>query len=229
MIELFLTMAGLGLAAVDPIGIGLVLILLTQKQALLRSAVFLLGSCSALILMGFVFAHSVGAIIIRTEQHHYWLAPSFQIAMGILLSGYSLYSLVKLRSMPRANEPPKLLVKYTEVRNVTLFLFGFILVILQSIVDGVFIVAMVRAGSLHPSMLELLIALVIYALAAVLLQLIIVAVYAFSPLKKRELVLNGAQNLLNKYGERVVIALGFLLGAALITNSMLIISGRVQI
>lgn len=222
-------MAGLGLAAVDPVGIGLVLILLTQKQAITRSIVFLLGSCFALMLMGFVFAHSFGAIILRTEQHHYWLAPSFQITLGLLLVGFSVYSWVKARSKPAKEKTPRLLLRYTKVSTITLFLFGFILVIFQSVVDGVFIVAMVRAGSLHPSMFELIVALAIYALSAVLLQIIIVCTYAFSPTEKRKAVLAKTQILLNKYGERVVVALGLLLGAALIVNSLLIISGHVQV
>lgn len=229
MVELFVTMAGLGLAAVDPIGIGLVLILLTQKQALLRSTTFLLGSCLSLILMGFVFANSFGAIILRTEQHHYWLAPGFQILIGLLLLGFSIYSWIQLKTKQRREETPKLLLRYTKARTVILFLFGFILVVLQSLVDGVFIVAMVRAGSLHPSIVELLAALTVYALAAILLQIIIVVAYAFSPIKKRKIVLDRAQRILNNYGQTVVIILGFLLGTALIINSLLIISGHVQV
>lgn len=222
-------MVALGLAAVDPIGIALTIIILTGKQPILRSLLFVLGSCLALLLMGFIFAHGIGAIVLATENHHHWLAPSFQILMGLLLWSFAAFSLRKHHDKDAQISPPKALLRYTNAGNVSLFFYGFLLVIIQSIIDVVFIVAMVRAGSLHPSIITLIIALIAYAAAAVSLQLLVVFAYVFSPAKRRKQVLQTSRKILNQYGEKTVILLGFILGAFLIINSLLIIANRAHL
>lgn len=224
MLALLLSMIVLGLSAIDPIGIGLILLLLTRKNPYLRSSLFLAGSFCALLLIGFLFAQGLGVLILRTEDHHHWMAPSFQIIAGVMLIIFAVYSTNQKKSGETVST--RGFNKYLEVNNLLLFIFGFTLVIAQSIIDVVFVVAMTHVARLHLSSPRLFIAILIYTLAALSLQIAIVVAYAGTPPKRRQQIIKKSNLLLEQYGQKVTIGIGLILGLALCINGLLMATGK---
>jgi hypothetical protein len=75
--------AGLGLAAVDVVGIAFMPILLAQRDGLRRALVFLLGSFVALVAMGLVFTTGVGTVVADFNERYPWLEPGVEV-FGVL-------------------------------------------------------------------------------------------------------------------------------------------------
>lgn len=215
----------LGIAAIDPIGIGLILLLLTQQKPYKRSLIFLFGSFVALIVIGLLFAEGLGIFILKTEDHHHWLAPSFQILAGSLLIIFGLVSVLRKQANSQP-EVPTSLTKYVSVSDVLLFIFGFILVIIQSIIDVVFALAMTHVARMHLSSPRLIIALTTYTLAALSIQIAVVILYATTPIKERQKVIKRVNKMLDSYGDRVTIIIGFILGTLILVNGILTLADK---
>ena len=86
-LSLFAEVAGLGLAAVDAIGLAFMPILLAQSDGLRRALVFLLGSFLALMTVGMLFTTGLGSRIADLNERHPWLEPGVQVAGGVFLVG----------------------------------------------------------------------------------------------------------------------------------------------
>lgn len=222
MLGLLLSMMALGLAAIDPLGIALMLLLLVQKRPFYRSVIFLLGSACALVCVGYLFARGLGVFILRTEDAHHWLGPSFQLVTGALLIIFAIYTHIAHASQ----EPSKQVVRYINAKDLVLFLYGFMLVTLQSIIDVVFIVAMTHVARLHLSSARLLVALMTYALAALCIQIVIVLAYALTPEKNRQQIIAKSNAMLSRYAQHVTVGLGLLLGIILCLNGLLMTLGK---
>ena len=218
MVSLFISLALLGLAAVDPIGIAAMPLLLSQKRPVVRSLIFLLGSFIALIALGFVLAMGLGAIILQFEMAHTWLIPTIEIAAGAVLLLVAVFMIWHTSKQPSLGKPSTAIANRLSLGNWQLFSFGAILVTVQSAVDVVFVVAMIRVQTLHlqPALLTLSVAT--YAIAALLLQLLIVAIYSMTPQEQRTNVLRRTSRLIARYADRTVIVVSTLLGTGLIVS-----------
>lgn len=212
-------MALLGLAAFDPVGIGLIIVLLTQKRPIKRGVIFLFGSAVALTAMGLLFARGFGSIIIKAEDGHKWIVPAFQLFIGIALLGFGLYS---LKNRDKTTKPKRLL-RYINVNDFFLFSYGFLLVTIQSLLDGVFIIAMIHAGQLHLSNIRLLSGVLTYTLAALIIQVAIIVIFIITPRSKRRHVLNTSDKLLSQYGNKLACNISLILGSLLIINAILFV------
>jgi hypothetical protein len=225
MLTLLISMGLLGLAAIDPIGIALVLLLLIQEKPYRRSLLFLGGSFFAILCIGVLFAKGLGIVILRTEHHHHWLEPGFQLVAGLLLLIFALYSYMRLRQGKHEDKPNKHLLHYVEAQDFLLFIYGFVLVIIQSIIDVIFVVAMTHIAGLRLHNVQLIVALFMYAVAALSIQIIIVIIYACTPQKHRNHIISKCNKLLDKYGSRITINIGLILGGLLLVNGLLITFG----
>ena len=96
-----------------------------------------------------------------------------------------------------------------------LWLFGFLLVTIQSIIDVVFLVAMVETGTRQLPFLPLLLAVTTYTIAALLLQVLVIVVYMALPHAKRAAAMTKFNTLLESHGELVAGIISLVLGIAL--------------
>lgn len=84
MVVLFISLAVLGLAAIDPIGLAAMPVLLVQRRPFARSFAFLGGSFISLMVMGLLFARGFGLIVLHFEKAHTWLIPSAEVLAGLV-------------------------------------------------------------------------------------------------------------------------------------------------
>lgn len=216
MFGLFISLALLGLAAIDPIGIAAMPILLSQKQPYARSLAFLGGSFASLVIMGLLFARGFGAIVIRFENDHSWLVPSVEIVAGLVLLGIAATLLWRLKHGQLSTEPSTGMVKRLKLNNWHLFGFGAVLVAAQSVVDVVFVIAMIHIGQLHLSAAALVAAVLTYAVAALALQVAVVAAFALTPVKQRSQTLDKVHSLLTRYANQTLTVVSLVLGTGLL-------------
>jgi hypothetical protein len=216
MPALFFSLALLGLAAVDLTGIAAMPVLLLQKNPYRRCLIFLGGSFFSLMVTGLLFARGFGADVLRFESAHSWLVPGAEAVAGLMLVGIALVMVWQLRAGKLSTEPSKGIVKRLQLGNWQLFAFGMLLVMLQSVVDVVFVVAMIHIGQLQLSGLLLVAAVATYAVAALVLQLAVVLAYKISPPARREMTLRSVHTLLTKYANQVVVSVSLLLGCVLL-------------
>ncbi len=216
MLTLFLSLVLLGLAAVDPVGVAAMPVLLTQKEPYRRCLLFLGGSFASLVVMGVVFAKGFGAALLRYEQAVTWLVTAVETGAGVVLLATGLYLFWRLHKGKRSAESSKSTAKKLELNDSKLFAFGALLVLVQSVVDVVFIVAMVRIGQMRISDIQLGAAVATYAIAALALQLVVVLAYWLSPRAKRLQVLQKVQSYLECYADKAIILVCILLGLILL-------------
>jgi MFS family permease len=221
VLALFTSLLLLGLSAIDPIGIAAMPLLLTQRKPFLRSFVFLGGSFVSLMVMGVLFARGIGATVVNFENAHSWVLPVVQIVAGLMLLGIGGALLRHLKTKPFSAEPPASIAKQLRLSNWHLFVAGAALVIIQSIADVVFVIAMIRIGQLYLASVTLIAAVATYAIAALVLQLAVVGAYALTPEKQKAEMLEKVHSLLTRYSNQVIIGVSLLLGCALLLNGLL--------
>ena len=223
MFSLFLSLALLGVAAVDPIGIAVMPLLLSQKNPLVRSFVFLFGSFVALIVMGLVFSKGLGTLILQLESTRAWLVPAIEIAAGIILLIIAFYLFWYARKKQYSAEPSQSIISKLHLGNWQLFIVGALIVTFQSIVDIVFVVAMVQVETLHLSTTLQIAGIATYAIAALMLQIAIVVAYVFTSPRRRTALFGTINKLTSRYTNRIVIAVSTLLGGGILFNGILTI------
>jgi threonine/homoserine/homoserine lactone efflux protein len=212
-------LAGLGLAAVDPIGIALMPILLAQSRGLARAWTFVAGSLVALIALGLVFTGAVGEYVLEWNEKRPWLEPGIEVFGAVVLILLGLLMLWRSRSGEVAHAPDNIVAKLT-LPLPLLFLFGAVLVTIQSLVDVVFVVAMVDAGAGDLSPVENLIAVSTYAVCALLIQIAVVLVFLLLPHHRRDEVMTRFSEWLARHGERVSGWVSLGLGIVLMITSL---------
>ncbi|MEO8105198.1 MAG: GAP family protein [Candidatus Saccharibacteria bacterium] len=225
MLGLLTPLAILGLLAIDPIGIAVMPILLSQKNPYGRSFAFLSGSFGALVLAGLLFAIGFGTKVLGIESAHAWLVPGSEIIAGALLLFLAARLLWLLEKGRLTTEPSDNLVQRLRLSIWHLLILGAILVVLQSMVDVVFVIAMIHIGQLHLAVASLLTAVSTYAIAALLLQLAIVGAYWVTPRKQKLQTLGKVHRLLARFANQAVIGTSLFLGSALLINGGLSLSG----
>jgi hypothetical protein len=216
MFGLFVSLAILGLSAIDPIGIAAMPILLAQKNPLARSLTFLGGSLVSLMLIGILFAQGFGKVMLVFETDHTWFVPSIEATAGLILLVIAGVVFWRIKTGETKVEPSKTLAKSLKLGRWQLFMGGALLVTIQSIVDVVFVVAMLRIGQLHVSNITLLAAVATYALAALALQFAVVATYLLAPPAYRAKTLDSVHKLLEKHASQALVGVSLLLGCTLL-------------
>lgn len=225
VLGLLTPLAVLGLLAIDPIGIAVMPILLSQKNPYGRSFVFLSGSFVALVLAGLLFAVGFGAKVLHFENAHTWLVPSTELLAGTVLLVLAARLLWLMQLGRLTTEPSDSLVRRLQLNHWHLFILGSILVTIQSMVDVVFVIAMIHIGQLHLTAPTLLTAVATYAIAALLLQLAVVGAYWMTPHKQKLLTLDRVHRLLTRYANQAVIGTSLFLSSALLINGYLSLAG----
>ena len=220
MFSLVLALALLGLASLDPIGIAAMPILLVQSRPLRRSFIFLGGSFAALMIVGVLFARGFGIGVLHFENSHSWLVPAVQILAGLILIGIAATLLWRARTGKLSVEPSGSLARRLQMNNWQLFGLGAVLVSVQSVLDIVFVIAMIRVGQLNLSNIDLLAVVVSYTLGALALQLSVVAAYELTPSKQRAKTLAKVHRLLVLYANQTLIIISFLLGCGLLVTGL---------
>ena len=107
----------------------------------------------------------------------------------------------------------------------SLFGFGVILVILQSLLDVVFIVAMVNVGAKNLPVFEVVVAVLVYATAALALQIAIVTAYVWAGPERRTRVADTVTAWLDHYGQLAAIVAAIGVGAVLVASGVSALNG----
>jgi Ca2+/Na+ antiporter len=216
VLSLCISLIALGLAAIDPIGIGIIPILLVQKNPYRKAAIFLSGSFISLIIMGLLFSKGLGQIILHFEHHNTWLIPLAELvaAAGLIVVALVIY--IQLKRGKTSIEPSERTRKWLKLGSWHLFFIGITLVAIQSLLDIVFIVAMVRIGDLKLSNLKVISSVIVYSIAALSLQLLVVAAFRLSPTKQKARTLEKVHNVLELYSYQALIIVSLTLSLLLI-------------
>ena len=174
MFGLLISLFVLGVVSIDPIGIAIMPIILTQRNPIARSLAFLLGSFSSFMVIGYLFSKYIGRFILRFEHHHLQLTYQLEMVVGILLILFAIFITLKAKQKTLHTNPPKGIVNRLQLRLIWIYLIGAGLVAFQSVVDIVFLMAMIRINQLHLTTISLSFAIAVYALASLLLQFLII-------------------------------------------------------
>jgi len=216
MLGLFFSLGLLGLAAIDPVGIAAMPILLTQKNPLARSFTFLGGSFFSLMVMGVLFARGFGLRVLHFENSHAWLVPGVEILGGLVLLSIGGTLLWRAKTGRLSVEPSDAVMRRLRLGGWQLFTLGAAVVAVQSIVDVVFVIAMIRVGQIKLPIITLVSGIAVYSITALVLQFSVVAAYWLAPQKQRAQTLAAVHRLLVSYANQTLIGVSLLLGCALL-------------
>jgi hypothetical protein len=220
MFGLLLALALLGLASIDPIGIAAMPVLLVQDRPFGRSFTFLGGSFTALMVVGVLFARGLGISVLHFENSHNWLVPDVEITAGLVLIGLAITLLKRAKTGQLSVEPSGRVARSLRMGNWQLFGLGAIIVSIQSMVDVVFVIAMIRVGQLNLSNAGLAAAIASYAAAALALQLAVVAAYRLASPRQRTKTLAKVRQLIKVYANQALITVSFALGGGLLITGL---------
>ena len=216
MLALYVSLAVLGLAAVDPVGIAIVVLLLANEHPYSRSLIFLSGSFVSLMVMGLLVAKGFGQVFLQYEHTlHRWL-PVLELFAGIVLLVFAAAFYLRLRKRKTTGDPTGRARPWLKQSSAQIFLSGAALVTVQSAFDVVFVIAMVRVGQAKPSVIELITAAVTYTIAALLLQVAVIVIFAMTPGQQKTAILRKMHAVLAVYGDRALVASSACLGALLL-------------
>jgi len=218
---LLFSLALLGLASVDPAGIAAVLVLLAHKRPLARSFIFLGGSFTALIAGGLVLAKGFGLAVLRFEKTHAWLVPGAETLAGLVLLVIGAALIWQLKTGRAAAGPSASMMKRLRLGDAQLFVLGAVIVTVQSIADVVFVIAMIHVGQLNLSTAGVVAAVGVYAVAALALQLAVIAAYRLAPQDQRARTLDKVHRLLTDYSNRALVCVSLALGCGLLIAGLL--------
>jgi hypothetical protein len=222
VLAIFASLALLGILTIDPIGIAAMPILLIQKKPITRSLSFLAGSFMSITIMGILLARYIGRALLNLEITHSWLMPSIEFIAGLIMLGIALFIFTKRNHTNfKASALSETVITKLQRGNLHLFILGFVIILVQSLVDVVFVVAMIRLSQLHITNLNLSIAAAIYASSSLLIQFLIVAAFVITPLKHRDKTLVKVRTLLDNYINHFIIGISLVLGFVLLIVSVL--------
>lgn len=215
MFGLYISLFFLGLAAIDPIGIGIMPILLAQKHPYRRSFVFLGGSFVALITMGLLFAKGLGQLVLKFEERNHWFVPVIEVIAGSILVIIAAAVYAQSRKGKSSVEPSVRTKKWLRLNDLHLFLLGALIVTVQSVIDVVFVVAMIRVGQFQLSKVALVTAVATYAITALVLQLVVIIIFRLAPAQQKDKWLQKVHSWLVKYSNQTLIAVSLMLSCVL--------------
>ncbi len=216
---LFGEMVALGLGAFDPVGLAAMPILLSQSRGVRRAWTFILGSITAILVLGIAFASGLGRPIVTFSKQYPWLNSAIELGAAAILMGIGVWLLWHARKVARSGSGESLasesFTKRLELPLALLFVFGFLLVTVQSMVDVVFLVAMVEMSTRELAFLGTALAVGVYTLAALALQIIVVVAYQLLSADRRDAALVKFNAYLDSHGELIAGVLTLLLGTVL--------------
>ena len=214
-----LELAGLGLSAFDPIGVAIVILLLAQPNGVVRAWAFLAGSVASLMGLGWLVATGLGRPILKFREQFPWLDTAFEMVVGVVLVGVGITLLRRAKSGAAGLEP-EFITRRLRLPTPLLVVAGFVLVTIQNALDAVFVMAMVETGQRMLDGPRTLLAVTVFTVAAIFVQVLIVLIYQFLPSERREATLKGFNALLEKRGEQVAGWLALGLGTLLLVLSI---------
>ena len=95
----------------------------------------------------------------------------------------------------------------------------------QSVIDLVFILAMIEAGSHSFSVVAVFACVVSYAVAAILIQLLIIAAYLVTPATSRDAFLHRMDAWFKRHDVPIIIWTSLVLGAILTLGAIITLAG----
>ncbi len=205
----------LGLGAFDVIGIAAMPILLAQPNGVRRAWIFVSGSAVALMALGWAFAYGLGKPLVKFNNEYPWVQHAIELTAGVILIGLGIWLVRRGRGGSSEALTPDSMARRLLLPIPLLWLFGFLLVTIQSIIDVVFLVAMVETGTRQLPFGPLLLAVTTYTVAALLLQVLVIIVYMALPHAKRAAAMTKFNTLLESHGELVAGIISLVLGVAL--------------
>jgi hypothetical protein len=212
-------MVALGLGAFDPVGLAAMPILLSQARGVRRAWTFVIGSITAIMLLGIAFASGLGKPIVEFSKDYPWLNSAIELGAAVILIGIGVWLLLHARHVARSGTGQALasasFTKRLELPMPLLFVFGFLLVTVQSLVDVVFLVAMVEMGTRQLALMGTVAAITVYTVAALALQMIVIVVYQLLSAERRDAALERFNAYLDSHGELVAGVLTLVLGVVL--------------
>jgi len=158
--------------------------------------------------------------VLHFENIHTWLVPTVEVVAGLALGGIAATVFWQIRAGRTSTEPSDAMVRRLRFGSWHLFLIGAGLVAVQSIVDVVFVIAMIRIGQIHLSLLALGAAVATYAVTALVLQSAVVIAYIVTPSKHRRRTLDRVHSLLVRYANQLVVVVSSMLGLGLLVNGV---------
>jgi hypothetical protein len=212
---LLLSMAILGLTAIDPIGLAIMPILLIQKQGIKKSLLFLFSGFISISVLGLAFSKGLGKIILNFEKDNSWFLPTIETVAAVVLMVIAITTFLQLKSGKAPSKLSKRRVNWLNTKTWKLLLFGVILVVTQSLFDIVFVIAMIRIGQLNISDIQIFIAVLTYAFFALILQLTIVFIYKITPDVGRQALLKKVRRSIDNYTSQFIIAISLVLSGVL--------------
>jgi len=216
MLVFYLSLFMLGLTEFDPIGLIAVPLILGQKNYYRRVTAFLLGGFLSLILMGLLFAKGLGKTLINFEHSHSWFLPIIEYVAAVVLFIVAGVTYWSIKSGKLSIEPGKKTRQWFKLSSLHLFIIGFILVIGQSLIDVVYIIAMIKIGQFHISNVQLLGGITTYSFGALVVQLAIVVIFILAPKDQRDRLLINIKGVIVKYSYKIVMAISLILGLILL-------------
>ena len=147
-----------------------------------------------------------------------------EVVLAVVLLALGVWLLLRVRRARATGQDSSLasagIVKRLELPLPLLFIFGFVLVTVQSIVDVAFLLAMVEMGTKLSGLLEISLSVMVYTFAALLLQILVVVGYQLLPVERRAASLRAFNKALERYGEVIAAVVMLVLGVILAVMSV---------
>lgn len=216
---LVIELATLGIAGFDPVGVAIMPLLLAQRDGVRRAWVFLAGSASALMVTGVLGAAGLGAPIVHLNRAHPWLEHAVELVAAAVLLPLGVALLVRARrGAPESSDrsmAPQAITDRLALPAGLLFVFGYLLVTVQSLADVAFLLAMADLGSQRLGVVAVVAAVAVYAVAALAVQIGVVVAYQCLSRERRVRFTAALNGFLVRHGDRLAGFLMVALGVAL--------------
>ena len=216
-VALFGELATLGVAGFDPVGVAIMPVLLAQRNGVMRAWMFLAGSACALMVTGLLGAAGLGKPIVHLGREYPWLDHAVELLAAAVLLPLGAILLARARHAGNRSEAvaPVVITDRLGLPTGLLFVFGYLLVTVQSLADVAFLLAMADLGSQRLKPLTVLAAVATYAAAALAVQVAVVVGYQYLPGERRARFTRSINGLLSKHGDQIAAILMLGLGVAL--------------
>jgi len=190
-------------------------VLLVQERPYRRSFIFLGGSFVSLMVMGLLFAKGLGRVVLRFERTHEWLVPTGETIAAVILLLIAAAVFLQIKTGKAEVDPSGRTRRWLDLGPWHIFVLGMALVAVQSVVDVVFVVAMIKAGLGHLSDVQLVGVIATYAVMALVLQLAVVAAFYLAPPRLKDKTLLRVRHALKRYAYQLLAAVSLVLSLVL--------------
>ena len=207
-------LSALGIASIDAVGIAAMPLLLHEKHGATKAFAFLAGSFLTLFVLGVLFTTGLGHFFSRWTSTHPQIESIMQLLSGLGLLATAGYIAWRARSGSDSDPPSAVLRKRVMLGTRRTLMFGVGLTAVQSVIDFVFLIAMVNASSKGLALWQLAICVSGYAIGALIVQIAILAVYWIAPNERREAVVMAIMDWVTPREVPIAIVISLLVGIA---------------